>query len=1025
MTGEIDRLCGRFGIHRIGRSLLLVSASAAAIMTVPAAAFAQSAPEQGAPAQDNNTTSGSASADVSAAPRSPATAVAAGNLNGQGQIDAPVQDAAGQDIIVTGLRGSLQRNLDIKRSSAGVVDAISAEDIGKFPDSNVAAALQRVPGVSISRGTSSLGGLPATTGDATAITVRGFGPAFNETLFDGRQVSTGTGNRGFDFSSVGADFVGEVDVLKTPDAALSSGAIGATINVQYPKPFDHPGLRIAASASGSINDDEGKIEPAGGLLFSDTFADDTFGILADVAYTRHRTQTNHINNQGWEGTHFAPCQLSGSTATTCTPTSPTADPPPAASDAQTVIGFYPQDYGIYQEHTTDTRIDGRLALQWHPSDDVLVTLNDDYSREKVRAEQYGFSVWFNSASLTDVALDDNGTATSFVQPNTPTDFQGQINQEVLENNEFGANLKWDASEHLKIELDADRSQSWLNPDGQLSSIDADVGYGGPNATNLGFNTNGSSGLPVVSNYGPAGDGSAFLDSNIIGSHVLPYTSTRNKDTLDQFKALASWTQDDLKITFGGQYLNDKRKLRLYSDLASNNHWQAYSGYGPASGSATGVALPQDFFGNSFSTKDFIPGFSGSGDLPPMILAVDPLKVLNYLQGLGNPQAMNIPGFNYGGGVIDFNGTYVPVVVPGSSQDLSEQTFAGFLTASFKTNLGDMPLHINVGVRQEWSRTNSAGLAQLPVAIVIQSGDHTAEAVTLSDPTAVSTTHRYNYLLPNIDVNLDITDKFKIRFDASRTLTRPPLNLLTPVLNVPNTERVNSLVASGGNPTLDPYLSDNLDVGAEWYYQRNSYLSIDAFRKQVSNFIVGGSTIQTINDVVDPATGQTAQFVVTQQVNGPTATVYGLEIALQHVFGDSGFGIQANGTLVGTNKPFDRNDLSVSGFAVTGLANSANAVAFYDKNGFQARVALNWRDEYLDHFGQQQNTSAFGNEPTFVNSSAQVDFSSSYDITKNVSVFVEALNLNNETLSTHGRYSDQILDAFKYGRRFTAGLHIRY
>ena len=112
-------------------------------------------------------------------------------------------------------------------------------------------------------------------------------------------------------------------------------------------------------------------------------------------------------------------------------------------------------------------------------------------------------------------------------------------------------------------------------------------------------------------------------------------------------------------------------------------------------------------------------------------------------------------------------------------------------------------------------------------------------------------------------------------------------------------------------------------------------------------------------------------------------------------------------------------------ASTGLANSANVVAFCDKHGFQARVALNWRDEYLDRFGQQQNNSAFGSEPTFVNASTQIDFSTSYDITKNVSVFFEALNLTNETLSTHGRYSNQLLDVFKYGRRFTAGVHLRY
>jgi len=116
---------------------------------------------------------------------------------------------------------------------------------------------------------------------------------------------------------------------------------------------------------------------------------------------------------------------------------------------------------------------------------------------------------------------------------------------------------------------------------------------------------------------------------------------------------------------------------------------------------------------------------------------------------------------------------------------------------------------------------------------------------------------------------------------------------------------------------------------------------------------------------------------------------------------------------------------MSGFAVTGLADSANLVAFYDKGGFQARIAANWRDEYLDHFGQQQNTSMFGSEPTFVNATTQVDFSTSYDITPQLNVYFSAQNLNDANYSTHGRYSEQLLDMVDFGRRFTLGFHFKY
>jgi len=187
----------------------------------------------------------------------------------------------------------------------------------------------------------------------------------------------------------------------------------------------------------------------------------------------------------------------------------------------------------------------------------------------------------------------------------------------------------------------------------------------------------------------------------------------------------------------------------------------------------------------------------------------------------------------------------------------------------------------------------------------------------------------------------------------------------------------------------------------------------------------GTQRQTINNVIDPTTGQPAIYTVSQQINGPKATVKGVELAWQHVFGSSGFGFNANATFVGTNRPYDPKDISLSGFAITGLANSANFVGFYDKHGLEARVALNWRDEYLLQFGQGQNNSAFGAEPTFVNSSLQIDFSASYQITKNISVFAEALNLTNETQSTHGRFDNQLLDVFAYGRRFTAGARFRF
>lgn len=909
-----------------------------------------------------------------------------------------------EQVVITGLRGSLQRNLDIKRSSPGVVDAISAEDIGKFPDANVAASLQRLPGVSIQRSGS--------RGEPQGITVRGFGGDFNETLYDGRRISTATGGRSVDFSTVGADFVGGLSVYKTPDVSLSSSSIGATVNVAFPKPFDKPGRRMAVTASGSLQDDAGKIVPTVGALFSDTFADNKFGVLVDGMYTRHDTQTNRVYVSGWPGGYYAPCQLT-----------PTCAPGQLTAANKTILGWFEQQYGASQIYTKDERIDGRIALQWSPVEGVTVTLDDNYSRQTIRADNFGFGIWFNQEGLRNVKLDPNGTTVDFTQSGSQTDFVAGTDRSILQTNQTGLNVQWEVSENLKFEADGSYAKSWQNPDGKVTSENADVGYGFGIGPSLGISIGGGSKntIPVLHDYGPNGDGSRWADTSIMGSHVTVRSAQQNTDVVKQLRFSGSWEQEGFKIKAGGSYLEDHYKFEQANTFA-NNFWQAYAGYGPPSGNNGGVLVPASLFTDRVSTKGFIPGFSGA--LPPTLLKFDAREYQKFLEGLGNPQAKNIPGFNYGG-VSGYTGTLDLARDNGSIRDITEKTWALFVKANFQVDVAGMPFHFNAGVREENTHVTSKGFGQVPTAITRNPGDPTLLTVTLSQPQSVSTKSNYSYLLPSVDMKLELTEEIHLRLDASRTLTRPSLNLLTPVASVGVGQRVGALTASGGSPTLKPYLADNFDAAVEWYYKPNSYAAVNVFIKDVSNFIVGGTTRQNINGVVDPSTGQPAIFAVTQQVNGPEATVRGVELAWQHVFGDSGFGFNANATFVDTNKPYDPKDISQSGFAITGLANSANLVAFYDKNGFEARVAVNYRKEYLRGFGQNQNTGAFGSEPTFENPNLQVDFSTSYALTKQINLFFEALNLTNETQSTHGRFDNQLLDVFAYGRRYTAGARFRF
>ena len=991
-----------------------VSPLMALALLSPDAAFAQTSTAPAGVRPDVAVQANTTTAQEAGTPQSQATDPAA-----QDNSPSPAGEASSADIIVTGLRSSLQRNLDIKRTATGVVDAISSEGIGKFPDSNVAASLQRLPGVSIQRS--------GARGEPTGITVRGFGGDFNTTLYDGRRISTATGGRQIDFSTVGSDFIGGISVLKTPDVSLASSSIGATVDIQFPKPFDHPGFRAAVSASGSLQDRAGHVVPTLGALVSDTFADDTIGILSSFIYTRRDTDTNRVFVSGWPGNGFAPCQLQGSTATVCNPVNSGNDP----SQVRSLTGWFPQQYGAEQQRVQDERVDGRIALQWHPSEGVMVTLDNNFSRQTLNTDVYGFGVWFSQESLRNVKQDANGTAVSFTQAGSPTDFTSAHNRQILQTNQTGLNVKWDVTEKLTVEADGAYAKSWLNPGNVIGSQNGDIGYGGRLGTNLGFNITGDSNkaFPTISNFGPAGDGARWADPALIGSHVTVNQTQQNTDELKQFRGVATWKEDNITLKLGGQYVEDNFQL-LNRSTFTNNFWQAYSGYGAPSGQGGGVSpLPSSLYQGSISLDKFIPGFAGG--LPPSVLIYSPQAYQAYLSSLGNPYAQTIPGFNYpapddtSNGLRNFRGQFTEAVDPASILTVNEKTLSFFLSSAMEGRIGEMPLHVAFGVRTENTRLRSIGQGRQPTSITRSTTDPSLLTIGFSDTQPVARRNSYTYVLPSVDARLEVTDNLQLRFDASRTLTRPGLNLLNPVLNVGIGQRVGALSGSGGNPNLQPYLADNFDVAAEWYYQRNSYLAVDFFLKNVSNFIVGGVTRQTVNGVIDPTTGQPASFAISAQVNGPDATVRGVEIAWQQVFGDSGFGFQANATLVDTNKPYDATNISQTGFAVTGLANSANFVGFYDKNGFQIRTALNWRDEYLAGFGQNQNTGAYGAEPTFVNQSFQVDLTSSYDVTKDFSIFGEILNLNNNKQSTHGRFKNQLLDVFDYGRRFTLGARYRF
>jgi TonB-dependent receptor len=223
-------------------------------------------------------------------------------------------DKNGDEIVVTGVRASLERAMDIKRESSGVVDAVSAEDIGKFPDTNLAESLQRIPGVSIDR----------RNGEGSKVTVRGFGPSFNLVTLNGRQLATSdvdavggdqnvdfsrATSRSFDFSNLSPESVARLEVYKTGRAAVPSGGIGAAINVVTLRPLDgnDDGLRgsIGAKALYDLSNDGFDVQPEVSGMLSWSNPDDTFGVSVFGAYQKRKASAASATSNSWNVVPYA------------------------------------------------------------------------------------------------------------------------------------------------------------------------------------------------------------------------------------------------------------------------------------------------------------------------------------------------------------------------------------------------------------------------------------------------------------------------------------------------------------------------------------------------------------------------------------------------------------------------------------------------------------------------------------------------------------------------------------------------
>lgn len=296
---------------------------------------------------------------------------------------APIED----EIVVEGFKGSLTNSLNIKREADSIVDAISAEEVGKFPDNNVAEALQRITGVAIDRA----------GGEGQFITVRGFGPQFNTVLVNGRTMATENAGREFSFDVLASEIIQTAEVYKSPIARLQEGGIGATVNIKTARPLDNPGTSFNISAQGEYNTLTEKVSPRVSALFSTTNAAETLGLFASVVWSDRDSIRDSVSTEGWINGSANVINANGNGITTLTNIN------------------VPRSYRIQRIDENRQRLTATLTAQAALTDNLTMTMDVLYSKYDVESLANAFQAYFTDPFLS-MTLDGNRTAVTFTRP---------------------------------------------------------------------------------------------------------------------------------------------------------------------------------------------------------------------------------------------------------------------------------------------------------------------------------------------------------------------------------------------------------------------------------------------------------------------------------------------------------------------------------------------------------------------------------------------------------------------------------
>jgi TonB-dependent receptor len=984
-----------------------------------------------------------------------------------------------EEVVVTGFRGSLESSTRAKRESVGFTDAIFTEDIGKFPDTNLAESFNRIPGVNISRDI---------TGEGLNVAIRGLNTNFTRVLLNGAPVaiaSTGQDNanvnREVDLDLFPSELFSSLTVSKTASAEMLEGGAAGTVNMRMARPFDNEGANFTYQLQGVDNSKSDDMGARGSMIASNTWG--RFGALVGVAGVTNKVETTGFETIGWTSMNLTqdqcggagrPCNSTGGTG--AGPGQITAVPnnasviaagltPGATIDNAFLLANNP---GLTTQQIDNAliprlgrpmfdvgdkdRYNGIVSLEFRPSDQMYFFLDSMYGKKENdleradlmwgvrRTSQGGLIIPMNmQVDREDCANGCVATSGTFANSQFLLEYRP-----YFEETEFwGTNpgMTWQLNDTLSLDIQGNYTQSDFYsevPTVLLVTEPTNVTY-----TNNGGNPSIVSSLDLNN---PA-NWKWLTTSRVATGETgrLDLTAQeRETETLGGRFAL-TWGDADLNVKFGAAWDEVSRDIR-----PSNNSqiWQnAVCGGNPS----INVPNPNSQPGCRGETAaEIVAGTNNYPTYPTYGGSLIPnAAVPNYLR----PTSYGFVTVDWESFARDSGYAAALAASPEAggtpttaSWGTIDETAAGLFTQlNGDTVIGENRLRYNVGLR--WVRTDQSVISRLtapdPRNAALADGSRFPDVTNIVD----LDTH-YDNFLPSANAAWNVTDDFIIRGAISRTLTRANPSEMLLSLSIPNADvsQVNL-----GNPDLDPYLSDNVDVGFEYYTGREGYFGAAAFFKRLEGFTTRRSSIVPFSDLaqygvtleslsagqrdaVNGRGGNAAPVTLNQTTNASgMLRITGLELNwvqpldfLLERFNLNGFGFTANYTFIS-----QQGEGAAPAIAIGVPPESYNATLYYENYGFMARFSVT-SAQGSQGSGPNSNQSQITGAELFGEDFTQWDFSSSFDLATifNWSDFVptltvDVINLNDERRRSYFQFENATFTEFDSGRTVMVGLRGRF